>query len=443
MSRGLQTLLLAVMAAVATVALAQSLPAPEAFSQPMAGLSGAERQQFFRGRGLVRQSWVAAPSRDQEIDGLGPLYNRLACISCHPRNGRGQPPAAGERMLSMLVRLSVSGKDAHGGPKPHPAYGGQLNEEGVLGVEGEGTAEIRWVDAETVTLTGGEQVRLRRAELGFRDLAYGSIAGVLTSPRVGQQMVGMGYFDAISAASLERMAREPKADGVRGRVNRVWNPESSRREPGRFGYKANMPTLRAQSAGAFQGDLGITSALFPEENCTPVQSACRRQPSGGRPELTAAQLDDVEFYLAHLELPPRRGAAAPGVRAGEASFAAIGCAACHRPVLVTDSHPRFPRLSGQTIRPYTDLLVHDLGPGLSDGRPDYLAKGREWRTAPLWGLGLTRDVAETVNYLHDGRARSLTEAILWHGGEAKPSRDRFADLPRSQRQALLEFLEAL
>jgi len=278
MRAGIAVLLWAVVACALAGETAPTGADTEAFAQPMAGLTDQEREHFFRGRTLVRQSWVAAPSKDDQLDGLGPLYNRLACISCHPRNGRGRPPeAAGERMQSMLVRLSVPGRTADGGPKPHPAYGGQLNEEGIPGVPGEGRAVLRWQEVRAVPLPGGEQVTLRRPRVAFRELAYGPIDGVLTSPRVGQQMVGMGLLDAVSATTLDGLAREAKADGVRGRVNRVWNPESKRVDAGRFGYKANMPTLRAQAAGAFLGDLGITSALFPEENCTPVQAACRRQ----------------------------------------------------------------------------------------------------------------------------------------------------------------------
>ena len=440
----MRKLSLLLLALAAMSALAQGDASSEAFSQPVPGLSDTEREQFFRGRILVRQSWVVAPSKDEQFDGLGPLYNRLACISCHPRNGRGQPPeTADERMLSMLVRLSVPGKDAHGGPKPHPAYGGQLNEEGIPGVPGEGRATLRWHEVSTVALAGGEKVSLRKPQIKFAELAYGPIDGVLTSPRVGEQMVGMGYLDAVTEATLEGMAKEAKPDGVKGRVNRVWNPETQRMEAGRFGYKSNMPTLRAQSAGAFNGDIGITSPLFPDENCTSVQKACQQAPNGGSPELSAMQLDDVEFYLAHLVVPSRRIADSAKVSRGETAFAQAGCAACHRPELKTDPTWRFPRLAGQTIHPYTDLLVHDMGKGLSDRRPDGLANGSEWRTSPLWGLGLTAAVSESGFYLHDGRARSLVEAIVWHGGEAKTARDRFVRMGKEERDALLAFLNSL
>jgi CxxC motif-containing protein (DUF1111 family) len=415
----------------------------EAFSRPLAGLTESERERFFRGRSLFNQSWVVAPAKDDRVDGLGPLYNRLACVSCHARNGRGLPPERpDERMQSMLVRLSVAGQGAQGGPRPHPAYGDQFNEEGVPGVAGEGRVSLRWVKV-VHRLPEGERVPLRRPQLAFSELAYGPMGRVLTSPRVGQQMVGMGLLDAVPAEALEAMANAPRVDGVKGRVNRVWNPESGKTEAGRFGYKANMPSLRAQIAGAFLGDLGITSALHPDENCSPVQLACRKAPTGGAPELGAEQLDEVEFYLAHLAVPARRDADSPAVRRGEALFAAAGCSQCHRPNLNTGPSPRFPLLALKTIAPYTDLLIHDMGAGLGDGRPDFLASGREWRTPPLWGIGLTATISEAARYLHDGRARSLGEAILWHGGEAKVARRRFARLGKADREDLLTFLKSL
>lgn len=415
----------------------------EAFARPLDGLTEAERERFLRGRSLFNQSWVVAPARDEQVDGLGPLYNRLACISCHARNGRGLPPeSADERMQSMLVRLSVAGRGAHGGPRPHPLYGDQFNEEGIPGVRGEGRVRLGWIESRR-RLADGEVVSLRRPRLGFTELGYGPIGKVLTSPRVGQQVVGMGLLDAVSAETLAALAAEPKADGVKGRVNRVWNPASGAPEAGRFGYKANMPTLRAQVAGAFLGDLGITSDLHPAENCSAAQSACRRAPNGGAPELTTRQLDDVEFYLAHLAVPARRNLDSGTVQRGEVLFARTGCVQCHRPSLPTGPSPRFPRLAGQTIAAYTDLLIHDMGAGLADGRPDFAASGREWRTPPLWGIGLTPTISEQPRYLHDGRARSLAEAILWHGGEARVARRRFESLPASERRALLAFVESL
>ncbi|WP_041642896.1 di-heme oxidoredictase family protein [Azoarcus olearius] len=415
----------------------------DAFSLPLPGLTALELERFARGRALFRQAWVIAPSRDSADDGLGPLYNRITCVACHTRNGRGRAPdGPDERMQSMLLRLSVPGRDPHGGPKPHPVYGEQLNEDGVPGVPGEGRAALSWRE-QVVTLADGERVSLRRPRIELREPGYGPPGRVLTSARVGPPVFGLGLLEAVPLATLAAIAREQRRDGVRGRLNRVWSVERQRSEAGRFGLKANQPDLRQQVAGAMIGDLGITSSLFPQQNCTPTQAACRAAPAGGTPELSDAQLDDLTFYFAHLAPPPRADRATPQVREGEALFASLGCATCHRPQLQTAPHPRYPQLSGRVIEPYTDLLVHDMGAGLADGRPDYAAGGRDWRTPPLWGIGLVETVNEHSQLLHDGRARNLTEAILWHGGEARPARDRFGRLERDRREALLAFLRSL
>jgi CxxC motif-containing protein (DUF1111 family) len=415
----------------------------QAFSLPMAGLDADESAAFLRGRSLFRQVWVIAPSRDETVDGLGPLYNRPACTSCHPANGRGQAPEQpGQRMASMLVRLSLPGSDAQGGPLPHPAYGDQLNESGVPGVAGEGRASLIWTQM-PFRFADGESVTLRRPRIAFGELAYGSLDGVLTSARVGPPVFGLGLLDAVDDATIEALAARPLADGVQGRVNWVWSPQAGAQQVGRFGLKANVARLREQIAGALHGDMGITSTLHPRENCMAAQSACAQTPNGGQPELSDAQLDDIEAYLRYLAVPTRRDPDSPVVRQGEAQFQALGCAACHRPQMVTGQRASDPRLRGVSFAPYSDLLLHDMGEGLADGRPDYQANGQDWRTAPLWGIGLAQRLSLSAGFLHDGRARSPSEAILWHGGEAQAARERFVALPRQAREALLVFLGSL
>ena len=421
----------------------ESVALREAYTQPLPGLGDQERALFFRGRSVFRQSWVVAPAADKAA-GLGPLYNRLSCISCHQKNGRGRSPEGpNERMLSMLVRLSIPGQDEHGEPKPHPVYGGQLNDEGIPGVAAEGRAAIRWRDLPPQTLAGGEKVVLRRPLVSFENMAYGQPGKMLYSLRVGQPVYGLGLLEAVPEATILALAAEAKPDGVKGSVNRVWDAAAQRTTLGRFGFKANMPNLRQQSAGAMLGDLGMTSSLFPEENCMPAQKACRAAPSGGHPELSDGDLDAVEFYLANLAAPPRRNADDAQVRRGEQFFADAGCAACHRPTLQTGPSERFPLTANRQIAPYTDLLVHDMGKGLADNRPDYQASGRQWRTPPLWGIGLVPLINEHSQYLHDGRARNLQEAVLWHEGEARASRQRYARASKETREALLAFLQAL
>ncbi len=414
----------------------------EAYSQPLPGLSPAQQAAFMRGRSLFRQSWVVAPAQDAKVDGLGPLYNRLACLSCHAKNGRGRAPDGPEqRMQSMLVRLSVPGRSAHGGPLAVPAYGDQLNEEGIPGVPGEGRAAVHWQE-KTLALADGSQVALRWPQLAFRELAYGPLPDdVLTSPRIGQPVYGLGLLAAVPDAALLRLAREAKPDGVGGRVNRVWDAARQRTVLGRFGWKANMPNLRQQIAGAMLGDLGITSVLFAAQNCTAVQSACRAAVAGGQPELSKAQLADLTSYLSLLAVPARRDVDNPTVQHGERLFTASGCAICHQARLPLAERAKAP--VGQYIAPYSDLLLHDMGADLADGRPDYRASGQEWRTPPLWGIGLAVLVGEDESYLHDGRARNLQEAVLWHGGEAAVAQRRYRALGQADRDALLAFLRSL
>jgi len=414
----------------------------DAYSQPLPGLTADQQQAFLRGRSLFRQSWVVAPARDQQVDGLGPLYNRLACVSCHAGNGRGKAPTGPDaRMQAMLVRLSVAGQDAHGGPRPHPVYGDQLSEEGIPGVPAEGRARLEWETLEA-TLQDGEVVPLRRPRIAFFDLGYGPLGPVQTSARVGQPVFGLGLLAAVPDRTLQALARTHRPDGVRGRLNQVWQVPEGRSAPGRFGWKSSQPNLRQQVASAMIGDLGITSTLFPQNNCTPAQVACRAAPHGGTPELSKTQLDDLTAYLALLAVPAPREPDAPQIRQGRLVFDRAGCTACHLPVLRTGPHA-WPALSNRTIAPYTDLLLHDMGPGLADNRPDFRATGRQWRTPPLWGIGLSDLVGEDAGYLHDGRARTLQEAIVWHGGEAQAARNRYAALPRAEREALLAFLRSL
>lgn len=417
----------------------------DAFAQPTAGLSSAERVTFRMGQNLFHQAWLVAPSHEQpDVDGLGPLHNRLSCIACHVGNGRGEPSrGAPDVMRSMVVRLSVRGRDTHGGPQPHPVYGDQLNPDGIPGVPGEGKAILVWHDF-VETLADGTRVSMRRPELRFRDLAYGPRGDdVLTSVRIAPPIFGMGLLEAIPEAEILRRAAtgDDAGNATRGRANRVWDIVSGTQVVGRFGWKANQAGLRQQVASAFRDDLGITSSVRPDENCMLPQTACRAAASGGQPELSDSQLDAVMLYLRTLAPPPRRHVDDARVRQGETLFAAIGCATCHVPTLPVAAGKGF---AGVTeIHPYTDLLLHDMGDGLADRRPDFAAGPRDWRTPPLWGLGLTAIVGDQESYLHDGRARGVTEAILWHGGEAQGATDAFRALTTAERNALLTFLNSL
>lgn len=416
----------------------------EAYGQPSPVMPRTLRDTFFRGRGLFRQVWVVAPALDRDVSGLGPMFNRPSCAACHLKNGRGRAPdASGEKMTTMLVRLSLPGEDAHGAPHPHPAYGDQLNDSAVPGIAAEGQARLRWHE-HAERFADGEEIRLRRPEVVFSELAYGPLGdNILISPRIAPPVFGLGLLEAVPEQALLDLAALPKPHGVRGRPNRVWDPEQGRSIIGRFGWKANAGTLRQQTAAAFLGDLGITSPPLPQENCTQPQTACRGAPSAAHPELEDARLQSVVLYQQMLAVPARRNVGDPQVMHGEKLFGRAGCESCHVPGLRTALDAALPMLAGQTIRPYSDLLLHDMGEGLADGRPDHLASGREWRTPPLWGIGLSETVNGHAAYLHDGRARSLAEAILWHGGEATAAREAFRHMDRTERDALLRFLQSL
>ncbi|MDR5172610.1 c-type cytochrome [Methylobacillus flagellatus] len=416
----------------------------EAYTQAVSPLSTEERQQFLQGRSLVRQSWIISPAMDNDIAGLGPLYNRNACIACHAKNGRGfAPNAPEESMRAMLVRLSLPGKTHTGAPVPHPAYGDQLQEFGAPGVKAEGRAHLHYEETE-VTLDGGEAVRLRKPILEFSGLAYGPLpANIQTSARIAPAIHGMGLLEAIADDTLLALQAMPKPGKIKGRVNRVWSVEKQQQVIGRFGWKANVATVREQTASALAGDMGLSSHLFPHGNCAECQTGCRQAPVSGRPEIPATQLAQMEFYQLALAVPSPRRQDDPRVQRGAALFRQAQCAACHLPEIRTGEFPRLAALGNQAIAPYTDLLLHDMGPELADHRPDFAASGREWRTPPLWGIGLAKQVEPNAGFLHDGRARSILEAILWHGGEAQESRAMVQQMSPQERQWLLDFIESL
>lgn len=428
-----------------------------AFSFPAANLADAERTRFVIGNSFFKRNWVQAPASTTARDGLGPHFLARSCGGCHVQDGRAQPPdfhngLEPRAVAGLLMRLSVPGSNAHGGPLPEPTYGDQFNDLAISGVRPEGKVHIRYE-----TLTGafadGTPYTLEKPIYTLRELGYGPLAAdAMVGPRIAPQVIGLGLLEAIRAAEIEANARAQKAAGgpVRGEVNRVWDAYAQTTMIGRFGWKANVATLAHQTAGAFQGDIGITSKHFPGETCMPAQKDCLKAPRGAQGkgvEIDDRTLDDVIFYQATLAPPARRNPTDPLVVQGQQIFARAQCAACHRPSYVTGAPP-FPRLSspalsGQVIFPYTDLLVHDMGKDLADGRPDFLADGDQWRTPPLWGLGLVPAVNGHSRLLHDGRARNVLEAVLWHGGEAQDSRDAVLQLNAQERDALVRFLESL
>ncbi len=418
-----------------------------AFNHSAANLSSEEETKFVVGNSFFRQNWVIAPSSTSGRDGLGPIYNALGCSGCHLRDGRGRAPIGNEGVTGLLFRLSVSGTDLHGEPMPHPVYGGQFQNLAIPSVQPEGDFSITYL-IEQGTYSDGESYSLQRPSYALNG-NYGSLAGVLTSPRVAPQMPGLGLLEAINEAEILARSDEFDAngDGISGRANYVWNYKENRSMLGRFGWKANQPNLFQQTAGAFNGDLGLTSSLFPSDHCTSSQMDCKNAANGNDStvnfELSDYQLERTAFYSSTLAVAGRRNTKDVEVLEGKKLFTKIGCVSCHVPSYTTGSSTISSALSGQKIYPYTDLLLHDMGSDLADNRPDFLANGNEWRTPPLWGIGLFFAVNKHTNYLHDGRARNIEEAILWHGGEGENSKNKFKDLKKEERLALLKFLSSL
>lgn len=415
-----------------------------AFSFPAPTLTNDERRQFEIGDSFFTQNWVTAPASTDARDGLGPTFNAQACSSCHLRDGRGTPASTGDGELGLLLRISVPGASAASAPVPHPVYGDQLQDRANVGVPAEGELVVSYSEV-AGEYGDGTPYSLRAPTYTVESPAFGPLGDdVMFSPRLAPQVIGMGLLEAIPETEIVG-ASDPDdddGDGISGRPNRVTNPRSGTIELGRFGWKANAATVEAQSAGAFNGDVGITSTLLPDTTCTKAQLVCAAEPNGGEPEVTDDRLGSVVFYSRTLAVPAMREADDETVLAGAEAFDEFGCASCHTPTFTTGDAD-IAALRNQVIHPYTDLLLHDMGDGLADGRPDFDASGTEWRTPPLWGLGLIEDVGGVRFMLHDGRARTIEEAILWHGGEAERAREAFRTAEAELRSAVVAFLDSL
>ncbi|WP_271948188.1 di-heme oxidoredictase family protein [Ruegeria faecimaris] len=430
----------------------------DAFSQPSGNLKFEQELDFKVGNGLFKKIWVSSPSSTLASDGLGPLYNARSCQRCHIKDGRGHTPnGPDDGAVSMFLRVSIPGGGAideiadYIATQPEPNYGGQMQDLALAGHPAEYRLDITYEDL-PVALSDGETVILRSPTYTAADLGYGPLhPEAMLSPRVAPQMIGLGLLEAIPVQDLlaQADADDADGDGISGRPNIVWSTEYGEPMMGRFGHKAGMPTIMEQSAAAFAGDIGISSPLYPAGygECTELQVDCVGAPHGDNDdrvfEIDQLGMDLVAFYSRNLGVPARRDIGDPQVLRGKQVFFDTGCASCHTPSYVTHRMDDRPEHSFQLIWPYTDLLLHDMGDGLADNRPEARATGREWRTPPLWGVGLTEQVSGHTQFLHDGRAQSLLEAVLWHGGEAQTARDTVVSMPKPDRDALIRFLESL
>lgn len=406
-------------------------------SKPIEGLNETQMDTFMLGKSFFRIPWVEAPSATTARDGLGPLFNANTCTSCHPHNGAGSVYGSdGSIARSLVTRLSVRHqKEAYKGLIPDAIYGSQLSINGVKDVPYEGKPTLRY-EEKVEYYSDGTRVILQKPIIGVEDLKYGELSShTAIVHRIAPALVGMGWIERIpEAAILALEDRDDKnGDGIRGKANRVYDIKTKSFTLGRFNWKASASTLTQQSASALREDMGITNPLFPDESCTPSQAECLNAPKG-RDTLDATQerLDALAFYLSSLKVPRSTVKS----KRGEQLFNEIGCVKCH---VASFSLP-----SGERIAPYSDFLLHDMGEALADdGRVEFDAGSNEWRTQPLWSLGKRIQILGQKNFLHDGRARSIEEAVLWHDGEAKIVKEQFKALTKEQRKAVLSFVEEL
>ena len=399
---------------------------------------------FGTGNSLFSQNWVSSPASTTARDGLGPTFNARACANCHFKDGRGSPLVNGQNSSGFLMRISLPGQDANGNAIPVPNYGEQIQDRSNFGIPFEAKVNVSY-DNIAGYYADGTTYELRNPTYTFTELQYGSLSGVETSPRIGTQTIGLGLIDALPDSEILRFVDEfdTNNDGISGRANYTYDIESNAQKLGKYGWKANVATLKQQVASAFHGDMGLTSSLFTENNCPEPQQDCFDAPNGGDLEVTDTQLDRVTFYQATLAVPNRRNFQEESVLKGKVLFNEMNCISCHATNQKTASSEFTPLLDDITIRPYSDFLLHDMGEALADNRSDFLATGQEWRTQPLWGIGLIDAVNNHTFLLHDGRARNIEEAILWHGGEAENSKMAFKNLSAENRQNVLDFINSL
>jgi len=417
-----------------------------AFSLPHPKISKKHKIDFFVGKSFFRQNWVTQPASVKSLEGLGPTFIAHSCIACHAQDGRGRPPLTkDENFEALLLRISVPGKNIHGGVIPTENYGDQIQNQAVAGVQSEGRPVVEYTEIKG-KFSDGTEYSLIKPNYKVENLAFGDLPkDVMISPRIAPAVFGLGLLEAIAEKDVLKNAdpEDKNKDGISGRANYVWNVKKNKLSLGRFGWKANQPTLEQQAGGAFLGDMGITTPLFSENNCPAVQINCVKASEKKEPEINSKHFRSVVVYSHLLSVPERRTLQELELQAGEKLMNDLKCTSCHVQKFQTSKQAEFKENANQTIYPYTDLLLHDMGEDLSDGRPDFLANGNEWRTAPLWGIGLISKVNKHTRFLHDGRARSIEEAILWHGGEAAASKEAYKKLTKLERAQLIKFIEVL
>ena len=451
-----------------------SISSAESYSKPSSNLTASRKGSFFIGNAFFRQPWVIAPASTDSRDGLGALFNVAACQSCHVKDGRGHAPMSiDDDADSLLIRLAMPATTDEQRQQlqnsliekvAHPMYGGQLQDRGIQGVPAEARIAVQWTD-KTVTFTDGHVETLRAPTFNLTKPGYGPFDDeLMVSPRVALPMIGLGLLEQIPDEDIKKQATDNNNNSdISGKFNWVMDPQTGKHALGRFGWKAGQTKLLTQNQSAFNEDMGLTSNIRPHESCMPTQTACVKATTGadeqgdGRPpvEVNDEVAKFVEFYTRNLAVPHRRNADDKLVLAGKKRFYDMGCQSCHTPRYqlpkTDDDHLE---QHGQVIYPYTDLLLHDMGDDLADrtiagklppkdAQVEFLANSYEWRTPALWGIGLAQTVDPQATFLHDGRARTLMEAVLWHGGEAQEQQKKVLNLDKQGRAELNAFLKSL
>ncbi|MGP5010631.1 di-heme oxidoreductase family protein [Psychrobacter glacincola] len=453
-----------------------SISSAESYSKPSSNLTASRKGHFFIGNAFFRQPWVVAPASTDSRDGLGALFNVAACQSCHVKDGRGHAPMTSDDDAdSLLIRLAMPATTDEQRQQlqnsliekvVHPMYGGQLQDRGIQGVPAEARIAVQWTD-KPVTFADGHVETLRAPTFNLTKPGYGAFDDdLMVSPRVALPMIGLGLLEQIPDEAIKKQAVDNKNStngDISGKFNWVMDPQTGKHALGRFGWKAGQTKLITQNQSAFNEDMGLTSNIRPHESCMPTQTACMNATTGadeqgnGKPpvEVNDEVAKFVEFYTRNLAVPHRRDADDTLVLAGKKRFYDMGCQSCHTPRYqlpkTDDDHLE---QHGQVIYPYTDLLLHDMGDDLADRtiagklpakniQVEFLANSYEWRTPALWGIGLAQTVDPQATFLHDGRARTLMEAVLWHGGEAQKQQQKVLKLDKQGRSELNAFLQSL
>lgn len=446
----------------------------QSYIHPGAAVKGMQKLNFWTGFSFFRDPWVASPSSTKSRDGLGPLFNTRSCISCHDAGSRGPMAKVGESMPSSLViKLGLRDKSNDINYQEtdltksltlvDPNYGDQIQPRGILfrhpklahAPKGEALLKLSYQTIDGL-YADGSSYQLSQPKYQLTKMAYGDLADHIgLTPRFAPNIFGAGLLDAIHVDDLlaQEDVDDNNQDGISAKYNRVMNIATGTLDIGRFSLKAKHPTLAQQIAAAFRNDIGITSRLFPTESCTEQQIICQQtarlgESSNEHSHQAAFEISDKLFNLVVsfnqlLGVPPARNLTTEKVSKGREHFYQLGCQQCHTPSYRTDKNYPVEVLADQLIWPYSDLALHDMGEMLADNVKEDDANGQEWRTPPLWGIGLQKSTTKQQRFLHDGRANSISEAILWHGGEAAVAQKKFTQLTANQRQELVEFVRAI